>query len=129
MAPAAASFAFAASFPAFFAGEALAQARPEQLPSSVEVGQALAVANSCRDLDGMTLCSPSQPAGATFREILCVVYGADAEHRPIVRCVYKGAKMEIRTYFRNGPRSAFLDYGDGAIDLTYVGGHWLPTEN
>ena len=126
---AAARVAFAAGFPAFFAGEALAQARPERLPSQVEVGQALAIANSCTDLDGMTLCSASQPAGATFREILCVVYGADVERRPIVRCVYKGAKMEMRTYLRKGPRSAFIDYGDGAIDLTYVGGHWLPNEN
>ncbi len=126
MAPAAARLAFAAGFPAFFAGEALAQAKPAQLPSSAEVGVALAVANSCSDLDGLTLCDPSmQPVGATFREILCVEYGADSDHRPIVRCVFKGARMKQR-----GVRQAtFRDFGDGAIDLTYVGGHWLPNAN
>lgn len=126
MATAAARLAFAAGFPALLAGEALAQRKPVELPSPAEVGVALAVANSCSDLDGLTLCDPSmQPVGATFRKILCVDYGADSEHRPIVRCVFKGARMKHR-----GMRQpTFRDYGDGALDLTLFGDHWSPNAN
>ena len=131
MTPAAARFALAAGFSALLADQALAQAKPEteRLPSAQEVGAALALADRCSDTDGFTLCSPTQPAGATFRKVLCAIRGSDLERRPIATCVYKGAQMEMRTYFRAGPRSAFVDYGDGAIDLTLFGGHWLPNAN
>jgi hypothetical protein len=100
------------------------------LPTPAEVGVALAVSQACVDRDGFTLCDPSQPVGATFRQILCVEYGSDAEHHPIVRCVYKGARMEY-----SGGRIATLpgrrtpsarSYGDGAIDLIYLANTWLP---
>jgi hypothetical protein len=124
MTPAAAKLALAA-FPAFLAGEPLAQSRlPVRLPSAQEVGRGLALANSCVDRDGYTLCDPAQPVGATFRQLLCVEHGSDAEHHPIARCVYRGARME----FRGGRRPAFRDSGDGAIDLIYLG-TWLPNAN
>ena len=126
MTPATARLALVAGFPAFLAGEALAQAEPLRSPSAAEVGQALAVASSCSDLDGFTLCSPHQPTGAKFRELLCVEYGADLEHRPIVRCVYKGARMKI-SGFRGA--TTFQDWGDGAIDLIRIGNDWLPKQN
>jgi len=100
------------------------------LPTPAEVGSVLALSQRCVDRDGLTLCDPSQPVGATFRQILCVEYGSDAEHRPIVRCVYKGARMEysggrIGTLpGRRTPSSRI--YGDGAIDLIYIANTWLP---
>ena len=100
------------------------------LPTPAEVGAALAVSQACVDRDGFTLCDPMQPVGATFRQILCVEYGADAEHRPIVRCVYKGATLAYsggRIGASPGRRRlASRSFGDGAIDLIYVANTWLP---
>jgi hypothetical protein len=100
------------------------------LPTPADVGVALAVSQACVDRDGFTLCNPEQAVGATFRQILCVEYGSDAEHRPIVRCVYKGARLEYsggRIGTLPGRRTPSLrSYGDGAIDLIYVAGTWLP---
>ena len=117
--------ALAAGLPALLAGEALAQEPPAPLPSPAEVGQGLALANMCVDRDGYTDCDPFIPIGATFRQLLCVEYGADMEHHVIVRCVYRGARME----FRGGRRTTFRDYHDGAIDLVHIGADWLPREN
>jgi hypothetical protein len=122
MASATANLALAASLPVFLVGEALAQAPRVRLPSPVEVGQGLALANGCVDRDGFTLCDPAQPVGATFRQVLCVEYGSDLEHRPIARCVYTGARME----YQGGRRPMTRDFGDGAIDLIYIGNTWLP---
>ena len=121
----AARLALAASFPAFLAGEALAQEPRTPLPSPAEVGRGLALANSCVDRDGYTQCLPFVPMGATFRELLCVDYGSDMERHTIVRCVYRGARMEFRGL--RGP--TFRDFPDGAIDVIHIGNSWLPREN
>ena len=119
-------FAVAASFPAFVAGQAFAQPQNLKLPSPTEVGQALALTNGCpgRDADPNVdvLCNPEQPVGATFRQILCVEYGSDADHDPIARCVYKGAQMKY-----SGRRKSVRSVGDGAIDVVRSSGTWLPT--
>jgi hypothetical protein len=99
------------------------------LPTPAEVESALAVSQMCIDRDGFTLCDPSRPVGATFRQVLCVAYGADSEHHPIIRCVYKGARMEYsgRISASTGRSSrASISFGDGAIDLIYIANTWLP---
>lgn len=92
------------------------------LPSERELGFALAYSQRCVDSDGLTLCGP-EPTGAKFSQYLCVEYGADQAKRAIVRCVYKGARM-IMPRFRGVTRT--IAFGDGAIDVIYQGGDWLP---
>lgn len=92
------------------------------LPSERELGVALAISQGCVDSDGFTNCGP-QPTGAKFGQYLCVEYGADQAKRAIVRCVYKGARM-IMPRFRGATRT--VAFGDGAIDVIYQGGDWLP---
>ena len=94
-----------------------------QLPSEQELGSALALSQLCVDRDGYTECG-AQPTGATFTQYLCVEYGADQARRVIVRCVYKGARiiMPIRGVAQAVP------FGDGAIDVIYRDGYWMPQE-
>jgi hypothetical protein len=91
------------------------------LPSEQELGFALAFSRRCVDSDGFTLCGP-QPAGAKFKQYLCVEYGSDLARRVIVRCVYKGAQMIMPS--RRGV--TLVDSGDGAIDVTRDAGGWVP---
>lgn len=126
MAHTATKIVLAASFAAFFAGQGVAQSRSAKLPTASEVGRALAIENGCpgrnSQPDEDVLCDPMQPVGASFRQILCVEYGADGKNHPIARCVYKGAKMK----YSSRRHASVSDFGNGSIDVVYIDGTWLP---
>ena len=100
----------------------LAATASTSLPSEKELGVALAVSRACVDTDGYTNCPPG-PTGVKFRQFLCVDYGSDKDNFPIVRCVYRGARM-LMPKMRSGRPSVFI--GDGSIDVVYDGDVWLP---
>ena len=100
----------------------IAAAGMAELPTAREVGKAVAISQMCVDKDGLTMCDPTQPVGATFRKILCAEYGSDRNNNPIVRCVFQGAKLKM-----SNSRLKYRDFGDGSIDVIYDGNTWLPS--